>query len=828
MLKKSLISSYSSLRSKIASYDTITKTIILMAFSCLVLSLGYGIHNLFSRGQVAEITELPATPPVTPPPTPTINWQTPDVSLQADGLEISTNTVGAGSPSKVFHANPSQINNFTLHSDPAYNHGNYTTLKATWRENDVEMRLYMYFEAYTETLSGGYSTESQAYEQGFQRKWRLTRVNTYNGNNPGNWVDSYSGGTELFTPTLMGSSLYIPYVELSTSGGGYFHIKFTNIRLQAFTNECIPNPCPLEAACRLAPLPSGSEYCPIASASPTPPPTADPSAIPVSCRLKTYLLPLGMDGWGEQYLINPSTTTIIPGQKLGYVVELYNFNSYAVSGPLRLFSTNLNGDNEPVVVDTWRGSCQLDTTKKTIACYNSYITIAANSNNMTPSFTLSGMALMLKVLSPIDTGKANTGIGFSGYIGESPFNCTPYTNIAISPVPTPSYTPYPSSTPTPPSPPPACYAQEVNHTAYRESYYDQYSNTTQYHFLDYTCGSETSPRTIGSSQYYSTENSLLQGAQFYCRQNSCPLTPSPSVSPICTRQIPRLELYTNDSEGYPGETLTYTAVLTNQDTQPCGSSQFSLSPHLENGWSSHLSDQTIWIPAGATASIVFQVTSTTNPWHEIRSIPVSLRATNTQTDLGISATASYTLLAPKPQTFDFRLSLNGVEDNAAEGAQINLKFYLKDGTIKSLETPLTLSHVYGGVYQALATIDNPLPPETQFRIKVKGEKHVSTQFCRSSGQTDRCADNEYMTTPNPLQDKLSFYFADLPLPPGDLPPQDGKTDMSDLNRIKTLMGISQSNLTPEDLTIGDLNYDGHINVYDAFLILKTMEIRYDD
>jgi hypothetical protein len=54
--------------------------------------------------------------------------------------------------------------------------------------------------------------------------WKLTKIDTYNGNRPGDWVNSYSGGTELF-PTLIGSALNIPYVELSTSGGGYFHIK---------------------------------------------------------------------------------------------------------------------------------------------------------------------------------------------------------------------------------------------------------------------------------------------------------------------------------------------------------------------------------------------------------------------------------------------------------------------------------------------------------------------------------------------------------------------------------------------------------------------------
>lgn len=343
---------------------------------------------------------------------------------------------------------------------------------------------------------------------------------------------------------------------------------------------------------------------------------------------------------------------------------------------------------------------------------------------------------------------------------------------------------------------------------YTTGYQFDYTSSSGYVYK--SCGAETMTRGL-----LSPEPSPLP-------------SPSPSQSPICTRQIPQVSLYTNDSEGYPGETLTYTAVITNRDTQPCGSSQFSLSSRIEDGWNSYIADPTPWIPAGATFTTQLQVTSTTNPWNEIRSIPVSLRAVNTLTSLEADGVANYTLLMPTPQTIYMSFKLAGVTGAAAEGSQVNVKFYLKNGTVLSLSEPLTLSHTQGGIYTTSATISNPFPGGTQYRVKVKGEKHLSIEFCHATGQTSPCGDNDYITMPSSFEGNYGLSFIGIPLPPGDLSPQDGRANIDDLNKLKPLMGKSQSSLTDADLLVGDVNYDHFINIYDVFLILKTLETRYDD
>jgi len=305
-------------------------------------------------------------------------------------------------------------------------------------------------------------------------------------------------------------------------------------------------------------------------------------------------------------------------------------------------------------------------------------------------------------------------------------------------------------------------------------------------------------------------------------------SPSPSIIPICHYQTSSVTITPKNQNVSPGQTVTYTASITNNDTQPCGSSTFSFSTHIPNELSSYIPQSSLWIPANSTGQITFDVTSpTTNPWNETRSVPISLIANNTTSNLSSTATSALTLLAPQPQTLNFRLKLAGVTDNKAEGSKVNVKFYLVDGSIRTLSEPLILTHVSGGIYKTAAIINNPLPPNSAFSVLVKGEKHIAVRYCKFTGQTTRCDFNQTMAY-GPTSSDVYFDFTGLPLPAGDLPPQDGKVDHIDINLIKALMGKTQSNLTTTDLSTGDLNYDGFINMYDTFLILKTMEIRYDE
>ncbi len=305
-------------------------------------------------------------------------------------------------------------------------------------------------------------------------------------------------------------------------------------------------------------------------------------------------------------------------------------------------------------------------------------------------------------------------------------------------------------------------------------------------------------------------------------------SPSPSLSPACTRQSPSISINPANQIGYPGQTLTYNVSITNRDSGSCGPSNFGFGTMTDYLFTASPSIFSNYIPAGGTFNTTFTATSpVTNPWNEQRSVPVSFAATNFASQLNSSINASYTLLMPRPQTLNFKIKLAGVTDNKAEGAKVTIKFYLQDGSVRALSEPLTLTYGSQGIYKASATLSNPLPAGTGFSVLVKGEKHVATRYCMFSGQTTHCGYNQSMAY-GPVSGDIFFDFTGLPLSPGDLPLQDGKVDINDLNKLKPLMGKSQSSLTEADLLVGDVNYDNFINIYDVFLILKTVETRYDD
>lgn len=219
------------------------------------------------------------------------------------------------------------------------------------------------------------------------------------------------------------------------------------------------------------------------------------------------------------------------------------------------------------------------------------------------------------------------------------------------------------------------------------------------------------------------------------------------------------------------------------------------------------------------------------PTTQVTSIPTS---TPTPRPVVTSIPTPWFTVTPTPtpatmaQTMELRVRLAGVSASEANGAKVSVKFALKGGTVQQLSAPLTLSHVAGGVYKATAMIANPFPAGTQLRIKVKGEKHVSVQFCKQVGQTGPCLDTDYITVPNPVPLTYGFDLTGIPLPPGDLPPQDGRADMQDLERMKPLMAKPCSSLTAAEKLVGDVDYNGCVNVRDVFLILQTLRTRYDE
>ncbi|MGD0523243.1 MAG: hypothetical protein ABSA43_01650 [Candidatus Microgenomates bacterium] len=204
-------------------------------------------------------------------------------------------------------------------------------------------------------------------------------------------------------------------------------------------------------------------------------------------------------------------------------------------------------------------------------------------------------------------------------------------------------------------------------------------------------------------------------------------------------------------------------------------------------------------------------------------------ATPTQTP---TSTASPTPTGQK-QSMEFWINFGGVTGGNADGAKILLRFKSNDGTIdQQITTPLVThwSDVNNAYIATLELTSNFLPSGKTYTVYVKGEKHLSTKFCTETGQNTRCTTNGTITFPAPLANALTkiYSFANYPLPPGDLPPQDGVANTNDYQKIQALMGTSCDTQTATDLYTADLNYDGCVNIKDALLMRQTLETRYDE
>lgn len=176
---------------------------------------------------------------------------------------------------------------------------------------------------------------------------------------------------------------------------------------------------------------------------------------------------------------------------------------------------------------------------------------------------------------------------------------------------------------------------------------------------------------------------------------------------------------------------------------------------------------------------------------------------------------------PKPIPMKFKIKFAGVADDLADGAKAKIRF-VKDGV--DLETsPIIFSHAGNGVYEASITLGSSLPEGSGYTIYVKGEKHLARKFCVVAGQSERCVGNGRIVIPS-----FVFDFTGLELEPGDLYPQDGKADSEDFAKIISLLSKLCSDLTEQDRFVADLDYNGCVNIRDAFLMRKTLETKYDE
>lgn len=237
---------------------SLTIIILLLAISPLLIFAVYQQIELRSRATnpVTPITPItPVTPP-NPDKNP-INWITNRVSLSADNFYLEAN-------GKKYYAN---TGNLSLHSDPGSN--TYTTLEAQWTENDVEMRLYIYFNANTQ-------------------KWWSPEMRTYNGEVQGDWIYYYG---KFFENTLgsryTSSSIFFTSSAPQSSPGT---IHFENLKIQAFTNLSLPSPSPTPTP-SLTPTPT---YTPTPTNTPTP--TSTPSPKTITLQIKASSNDVNQDG----------------------------------------------------------------------------------------------------------------------------------------------------------------------------------------------------------------------------------------------------------------------------------------------------------------------------------------------------------------------------------------------------------------------------------------------------------------------------------------------------------------------------------------------------
>lgn len=188
---------------------------------------------------------------------------------------------------------------------------------------------------------------------------------------------------------------------------------------------------------------------------------------------------------------------------------------------------------------------------------------------------------------------------------------------------------------------------------------------------------------------------------------------------------------------------------------------------------------------------------------------------------------------PTVRPFQIMLKLDGVIDGSADLAKVTVRFLSKalDNSLGYVTSPLPINYVGNGIYKLMFGVwSTYLPSATDYALIVKGEKHLGTKFCEPTEQTTRCAAGGagYIPIPiNPLE-MVSLDFSGIPLAPGDLPPQDGMANAGDFAKINELLVKPCSTLTDLEKMTADLDYNGCVNIRDAFLMRKTLETRYDD
>src|SRR5262249_7763669 len=138
-----------------------------------------------------------------PAATPPLGFATRQVSLQATSIVITANGEDFTPHDGV-----------NVHSDPG--DATYETLELSWHEHGVVMPMNIYF-----------ASDS--------RDWWVTEIRTYNGRDPGKWIEY--AGERLRTPL---GRAYAGDVDLApTDGSSGAHLRMDGLRLEAFRRPAV-------------------------------------------------------------------------------------------------------------------------------------------------------------------------------------------------------------------------------------------------------------------------------------------------------------------------------------------------------------------------------------------------------------------------------------------------------------------------------------------------------------------------------------------------------------------------------------------------------------
>lgn len=181
---------------------------------------------------------------------------------------------------------------------------------------------------------------------------------------------------------------------------------------------------------------------------------------------------------------------------------------------------------------------------------------------------------------------------------------------------------------------------------------------------------------------------------------------------------------------------------------------------------------------------------------------------------------------PTPQSLSFLFRFGGVTGGDANGAKV--KVYIQTPN-NLLETPpIITEHQGSGIYKASFRLSNALPAG-RYPLYLKGEKHIRARYCSVNSILTRCSGSASSTDGIMIDNQGGTYdLTNYSLEPGDVYVQDGIADYRDFRKIITLMSKPTTSLTDTDKLTGDLNYDGVINIRDAFLMRQSLSVRQDD